>query len=535
MNFWHKLLLAIPAIASLSLASGNSAQALPDSATLGTSRPDPAMSQVTPVSQINNLPGAIGEVQPTEWAYPALRSLVEKYGCLAGYPNQLFRGNRPMTRYEFAAGLNACMERINELLNGVTADLVPQADRASLQRLYEEFAAELATLRGRVDTLEARTSILEAQQFSTTTKLGGEAIIAVTGVATGQDIPGVDIPRVTTMGYRARLNFDTSFTGRDLLRTRLQAVNLNYFSNPAGTGSQLPEGQTRFDVGSFNTADNTVGIDALLYSFPVGDKLNIVLEANAGASDDFANTINPFLDGDGSSGAISNFGTRNSIYYYLAGSGIGARYQFNDNLELSLGYLAEAGQDPSPRNGLFSGPYGAIAQLTFKPIDPVLIGLTYINAYNTYTVTGSLNSNLALVTGLPTVTNSYGIQASVRITPGFLVNGWVGYTAARVIGTGDADIWNYAIALAFPDLGQKGNLAGIIVGQEPRLASTSAGLQALGFQADPNTSLHVEGFFQYQLSDNISITPGITWLTAPNHDSRNAGIVLGTIRTTFVF
>ncbi|HBB32401.1 MAG TPA: hypothetical protein DC064_11540, partial [Cyanobacteria bacterium UBA9273] len=44
---------------------------------------------------------------PGDWAYEALRSLVERYGCIAGYPDGTFRGNRAMTRYEFAAGLNA--------------------------------------------------------------------------------------------------------------------------------------------------------------------------------------------------------------------------------------------------------------------------------------------------------------------------------------------------------------------------------------------------------------------------------------------
>jgi len=59
-----------------------------------------------------------------------------------------------------------------------TTDLVRREDLATLQRLQEEFAAELATLR-RVDS-EAVTAELEANQFSTTTKLVGEVIAAVT-------------------------------------------------------------------------------------------------------------------------------------------------------------------------------------------------------------------------------------------------------------------------------------------------------------------------------------------------------------------
>jgi hypothetical protein len=139
-----------------------------------------SQSQVTSVSQFS-------DVQPTDWAFQALQSLVERYGCIAGYPNSTFRGNRALTRYEFAAGLNACLDRVNELIATATADLVTKQDLATLQRLQEEFSAELATLRGRVDSLEARTAELEAHQFSTTTKLVGEAVFGVTDVFGGNN------------------------------------------------------------------------------------------------------------------------------------------------------------------------------------------------------------------------------------------------------------------------------------------------------------------------------------------------------------
>ncbi len=67
--------------------------------------------------------------------------------------------------------------RISELIAASTADLVKREDVEILRRLAEEFARELATLRGRLDGQETRVTILEGQQFSTTTKLNGEAII----------------------------------------------------------------------------------------------------------------------------------------------------------------------------------------------------------------------------------------------------------------------------------------------------------------------------------------------------------------------
>ena len=99
---------------------------------------------------------------PTDWAYQALSNLVEQYGCVAGYPNGTFRGNRAMTRYEAAALLNACLDRVTEVTD-------------ELRRLMAEFGAELAILEGRVDGLEAKFGELKATQFSTTTKLKGKA------------------------------------------------------------------------------------------------------------------------------------------------------------------------------------------------------------------------------------------------------------------------------------------------------------------------------------------------------------------------
>lgn len=152
------------------------------------------MLQVTSVSQLS-------DVQPTDWAFQALQSLVERYGCIAGYPDGTYRGNRALTRYEFAAGVNACLDRVNELIATATTDLVTKEDLATIQRLQEEFAAELETLRDRVDVVEASAAELEANQFSTTTKLGGE-VITYTGDAFGENADDVNNP---TLGYRLRL------------------------------------------------------------------------------------------------------------------------------------------------------------------------------------------------------------------------------------------------------------------------------------------------------------------------------------------
>lgn len=449
-----------------------------------------------------------------------------------------------MTRYEFAAGLNACLERVNELIAAGTANLATREDLAAIQRLQEEFAAELATLRGRLDSLEARTAELEANQFSTTTKLNGEVIFGMAGIMAGDDAFGDDADQSTAFGARARLNFDTSFTGQDLLRTRLQVTNLGSFST---NSTFTPEGELRFNAGPFGEASNTVVLDALLYSFPIGERTTVVLEANAGAPDDFVDTVNPFFDGDGATGALSNFGTRHPIYYLVGGAGIGIRHQFSDRFELSGGYLAVDAANPSLGSGLFDGPYGAIGQLTFSPSDRFKIGLTYVHSYGVTTGTGSNAANFPSrldffgiddAEGLPVSSNSYGLEASWQLSRRFALGGWVGYTHQRTLSTldgridrGDMKIWNWAVTLAFPDLLLEGNVAGILVGMEPKVTSTTTD----DLPKDQDTSLHIEAFYQFQLSENIAVTPGLIWLTAPDHNNDNSDLVIGVVRTTFTF
>ncbi|MGB7415589.1 MAG: iron uptake porin, partial [Thermosynechococcaceae cyanobacterium] len=183
-----------------------------------------SLGQVTSVSQLS-------DVRPTDWAFQALQSLVERYGCIAGYPNGTFRGNRSATRYEMAAALNACLDQISDRF-------ASKADLDAVKALQDEFAAELATLRGRVDGLESRVATVEAQQFSTTTKLNAE-VLFVAGYAFDNNDGPLDTDASGTdrafLSNRVRLAFDTSFNGQDRLRVRLQSANITPGNNFTGT------------------------------------------------------------------------------------------------------------------------------------------------------------------------------------------------------------------------------------------------------------------------------------------------------------
>jgi len=91
---------------------------------------DSEFGQVTSVSEFV-------DVKPTDWAFLALQSLVERYGCIVGLPTNppTYQGRRATTRYEFAAGLNACLDRMNELIAASVENLVTKEDMRLVQRL----------------------------------------------------------------------------------------------------------------------------------------------------------------------------------------------------------------------------------------------------------------------------------------------------------------------------------------------------------------------------------------------------------------
>ncbi len=507
-----------------------------------------SQSQVTSVSQFS-------DVQPTDWAFQALQSLVERYGCIAGYPNGTYRGNRALTRYEFAAGLNACLDRVNELIATATADLVKKEDLATLQRLQEEFAAELATLRGRVDALESRTAELEANQFSTTTKLVGEAIFALSDTL-GDNAAGNR--NHTVLQDRIRLDLQTSFTGKDVLHTRISAGN-GGFSNSydlgtaavgPGAGFRTSEGTQTFSLSSTNGSNNnnSVNLDWLSYYFPIGPA-NLYIVATGGTHSDYAPTNNPYFeDFDGGNGALSTFASRNPIYNIGGGAGGAVNFKFGKGggifrpSSLTVGYLASDPNNPGVGRGLANGSYAALGQLNFNISSRFAIGATYVHGYHKggtsifdeggflqpgTGVEGTAQANRLINAA---ESNNYGVEGAFRLTDKVSISGFGTYSdvSGKVSRQDDFKAWTYGGGIALADLGKKGNVLGLFAGAEPYA------LNRVGFGGG-SIPIHVEGFYKYRVSDNISITPGIIYLRSPGQNSNSDDAFIGTLRTTFTF
>jgi hypothetical protein len=447
------------------------------------------------------------DVQPSDWAYGALSTLVERYGCVAGYPNGTFGGGKAMTRYEAAALLNACLDRVTEVTDELT-------------RLLKEFSAELTVLSGRVDKAEARIGQLEATQFSTTTKLRGEANFVLGGVSGAKlaDTAKTDVGN-TAFNYDLRLNFDTSFTGKDLLRTRLRSGNFS--SQPFGSSSSL------FKLDKAESYANQVNLDRLYYSFPALTK-GVTLTAGALVR----NTEMAWVPTAYKSDILDFFAVAGApgVYNKATGAGFGVQYAQpgKKGFVAAVNYVAQSGSDSTKGEFDASGGLNTLAQIGYRaPQYGIAFG--YRN--------GTEGTRVRTFNG---VAGNGGTLAANQTSNGYALNAyWQPKKSGIIPSVSAAYGWNYVSGPATPnaatnsqtwmagvqwsDVFAKGNAAGFAIG---------APGNAEGLSKD---ALMWETFYRYKVSDNISVTPAIFYVSnnqAFNGASSNYG---GVIQTKFTF
>ncbi|MEM1293397.1 MAG: iron uptake porin [Cyanobacteria bacterium P01_H01_bin.162] len=488
-----------------------------------------AIANVTTVEELS-------DVSSDHWAYRAVQSLVEDYACLEGYPDQTFGSDRALTRYEFAAGLDSCLAILGYSLTQEFPG--PGYPLETIQRLQAEFREELDSLTPRIEALETETAVLQSNAFSTTTRLRGEVVFSLEQLLGGDQANGSgdDLPEQTVFGSRARLNFNASFTGRDLLKIRLDALEPNRFNAPV-TGTNMT--RLAFD----RTNDNDLDIGKLFYRFPVGDRLTVHIDATRGAYQaNVSSTFNPGLASP-ISGVVSRFGRFNPIYYQGAlGTGITGVYDIAPNLAFSAGYLSRAPGSNNPNDGgLFGSGYTALAQLDYRPTETWGLGLVYARSYYpagnvaVSAGTGSRLSNAPFGGNVATSANHFGVQSTVKLGRANL-SGWAGLSLATaesdrgLVNEGDdATLLNWAVTLGLPNLGGHGNLGGLVVGNPPRILSNDGGAD------EDDSTWHIEAFYRYRVNQNISLIPGFFVLINPENNSANDTIWVGSFRTVFEF
>ncbi|MCC3475080.1 MULTISPECIES: VWA domain-containing protein [unclassified Microcoleus] len=181
------------------------------------------------------------DIAPSSWAFQALLSLAKRYSCPIVAPVGTTLGDRPLKRSEFAVSLNSCLVNVDRAIAAGTPKVGPE-DLAIVQRLQTEFAPELATLRGRVDALEARSGELEQNRNPPLSEPNSVPLPA---------------PSPQTAPQRVRLNLDNrapnNLTGQDLLRTRnFGGINQPVTPLPSPTTTALPAQTQQFDREGYN-------------------------------------------------------------------------------------------------------------------------------------------------------------------------------------------------------------------------------------------------------------------------------------------
>ncbi|MBV6626606.1 MAG: iron uptake porin [Rivularia sp. (in: Bacteria)] len=500
--------------------------------------PENPMSQVTSVSELD-------DVSPTDWAFEALQSLASRHNCALAYPDGTFQGQKIINRYQFATGIDACLQQINELIVRNGASAINEQDLIILQRLQNEFRAELNQLEERIISLEERTGELQANQFSPTTRFFGQVTTSLQGTNTNEvDLfPRDGVPERTaqtnlTFANSMQLTLATSFTGRDLLLTGLYAGNLGSSASSLFTNM----GRLNFE----SDTGNDILINDLSYRFPISNNLGVVVGAAGVNPTSTFRGINS-LEGE----AISSFAQRNPIIGIGSGTGgVGFDWQINNRISLQGVYSSQFPSFPTDKNvgGLFGGRQTLGTQLTVTPVNNIDVGLNYLysRSPDSLLATGIGDAQLISPFAPDTAFDTQAIGATVayRINPNFQIGGWGGWTFSDPKDIqGSVTTNNWAVFAAFPNLGKPGNLGGIMIGQPPKITSSTLpdGFNFPNFSNSgtpggrDGTSLHVEMFYRAKLNRNLDITPGFFVVFNPDHNQSNDALIVGALKATFRF
>ena len=465
MKLFQQLLVAPAALGLLAPMAANAAEL-----NINGVSDYSANSEVESISQFS-------DVYPTDWAYQALTNLAERHGCKAANPSG------SMTRYEAAALLNSCLGEVAQ---------VNEEER----RLINEFGPELAVIKGRVDGLEARVGEFEAGQFSTTTTLSGTTVFVVGGV------DGVADNEAVTFNYDTKLSLETSFSGDDLLKTRIRSGNFGSgpFSFADGAASPL-------EVAS--STGNSLTVDRAFYQFPVGESLTATVGALV-RQDDMLGVWPSSYPSDSILDVLTYAGA-NDAYNLSMGAGAGITYA-KDNLSASLVLVSDEATDASEGVLTDEGSDDITAQLAW-------IGDNFTIAAAYTTSDGGNTTDTADANDF----DAWGISGQYDLDNGISLNAGMGWKTPDkendASNIEDENTWS--IGIVWNDLGAEGNALGIAYG-------TAEGHRDDSGYDDP---MAYEVYYSMAVSDNITVTPAFFSIEKDGADDVSGGLV----KTTFRF
>jgi hypothetical protein len=519
--------------------------------------PDPVVQNVaptapaTPVEVTNSDSQApkTGSLELSDSNVQFLKSFNDRHKC--GIANI----DAAISRADFANNIVVCLTS-TEVKLAQDPNAIPASELDQLKGVVEQFSNEVSYLGNRLETVEKKlAAVQKTSTFSTTTKLAGEIIVALSTVSSQTGRPATDTNAGNTVfGNRVRLNFDASFTGKDRLRTRLESRNLIQLDGGT-TGGGTGTSTTR--LGFDGDGGNSTNLSLLQYTLPISDQSKLLISTVGSEFNDDFYTFNPQFASAGN-GALTRFGRFNPVYRQSGnGAAVNAELRFSPQISASLGYALPGNNANNPgvgSTGVFGSGNAGLVQLRYQPSQDLDLGLIFARSYHPGGggVTGGTGSSFAQnpFNGLSTTANHYSFLASSKLSPTFTLSGWVGLTNASVdnagANTGNADIFNAAITASIADVGAKGNVLGFIVGIPPTVNSlstnlpgaTPAALTTARNRFNTDTALHLEALYKIRVSDNLEITPGVLFITSPESQpgaaSRGSEFV-GTVRSTFRF
>jgi porin len=423
--------------------------------------------------------------------------------------------------------MNACFNKISEQLRNLSPE-----DLTTVKGLQNEFATELATLRGRVDILEARTVKLEANQFSTT-KLSGLVALAVTSGgfssdrivdATGAEIADKN-PNATVL-YRVSLNFDTSFSGTDLLKVRLEAGSDRADDNAAGFLERSFGSVIDFSFRS--PPDDMWSISQLSYTFTPFKNFAVTLAP----SFDIAAFVDRNLYANASAINFSTNALTNNYILFPLTPGATAMIDWNPGngpFKVRAAYLATDAANPSSRNQSFIGPATPLAILLYPGGggNRGFFGATHQGVVELeYSPSRAFAARLQYSSGnvFDRRFEVFGFNFELAVSEHLAIFGRYAYGSYNNTAFGDINPNYWMAGIVFPDLFMSHALAGIAAGQ-PFIEN------GLGNATQTN----IEAFYNFPISNNIRLTPLVQVITNPANQSSNGTIVTGTLRTVFSF
>jgi len=462
MKLFQQLLVAPAALGLIAPMAANAAELNIN----GVSNYSASSEEVKSISQFS-------DVYPTDWAYQALTKLAERHGCAAANPNG------SMTRYEAAALLNTCLGKVAQ----VTAEE---------RLLINEFGPELAIIKGRVDALEAGFGEFEAGLFSTTTKLSGDTTFVMGGV------DGISDKESLTFNYDTKLTLDTSFTGEDLLKTRIRSGNFSS-ADPFTSGAAL-------EVAS---SDSSLTIDRNYYQFPVGENLTATVGAVVRQDDMLA--VWPSAYPSDSVLDVLTYAGANAAYSLATGAGAGISYS-KDNLNASLAFVSDEGSDASQ------------GVLTEQGSDDVTAQVAWVG--DNFTVAAAYTTSDGGNTTDTADANDYdawGISGVFNLDNGISLNAGMGWKTPEnesdASNIEDETTWSFGVV--WSDFGADGNDLGFAIG-------TAEGHRDDSGYDDP---LAYEVYYSMAVSDYITVTPSFFSIEKDGADDVTGGLV----KTTFRF